>query len=361
MRPYVSVIVPIYNAELYLQECVDSLLNQSLQNIEIFLIDDGSTDHSREIISQYSKSDHRIKVILQKNAGPSRARNAGIDAAAGQYITFVDADDWVDRDAYLALYSKAVEQDVDVVFTPLHYQFPDSANDFVRNYPLKANAVLNEQAIKRSILPDFLYSGSYGNPFKVYKSDLIKQYGILFAEDRSLGEDWLFNMDVFTYCKTVVYVNTPYYHYRQINSGSLMRKYRPQLFEFYMTKSPLEKYIKKWGLYNESVAIELLKRKCFVVLRLCILNEFKQDCKSSYIEKFKNIRRMLQHPDIKKAADILLRIEKNKANKLYLVMLKLNFTAWIFILGKLYVLVAPLRQNRNQGTFGKIYHLLKGV
>nr|WP_263324292.1 glycosyltransferase [Neobacillus sp. Marseille-Q6967] len=111
----VSIIVPLYNAKDYLSDCLDSLINQSLNEIEIILVNDGSTDNSLEICYEYKNKDSRIIVISTNNLGPAAARNIGIDNARGEYIGFVDSDDWVDENMYLTLFSKAKKLDLDIV------------------------------------------------------------------------------------------------------------------------------------------------------------------------------------------------------------------------------------------------------
>lgn len=96
MKQLISIIVPIYNAERYLSQCIESIANQTYQNLQIILVDDGSTDHSREIMGQYATEDNRIVCIHQANGGVSSARNAGLDVASGKYLTFCDADDWLE-------------------------------------------------------------------------------------------------------------------------------------------------------------------------------------------------------------------------------------------------------------------------
>ena len=110
----VSVIVPAYNVEKYLAECLDSLINQTLEDIEIIVINDGSTDCTLQILEEYAAKDRRIKIINQENAGQSVARNRGIDAAVGEYVAFVDADDWVDLDFFRKLYDAAKKENADV-------------------------------------------------------------------------------------------------------------------------------------------------------------------------------------------------------------------------------------------------------
>ncbi|WP_104697335.1 MULTISPECIES: glycosyltransferase [unclassified Helicobacter] len=113
--PFFSIIIPIYNVEKYLSRCLDSVLNQSFKNIEIILINDGSTDTSGEIAREYAKSDHRIKLINQENKGLSRARNVGIKSADGNYLVFVDSDDYIEKDMCEKLYEVLKHQDIEVL------------------------------------------------------------------------------------------------------------------------------------------------------------------------------------------------------------------------------------------------------
>lgn len=115
MNPLVSVIVPIYNVEKYLPKCIESIMNQTLKEIEIILIDDGSTDRSGAIADEYGERDSRINIIHKKNGGQGSARNKGIELANGYYIGFVDSDDWIDCDMYEKLYSKAISLKSDIV------------------------------------------------------------------------------------------------------------------------------------------------------------------------------------------------------------------------------------------------------
>ena len=115
MNPKISVIVPIYNAELYLEECIHSVLNQTLRDIELLLIDDGSTDGSFRICEEYSKKDNRVQVFRNKNVGQGLERNFGVRKAAGEYIAFLDSDDQYKEDALERLYQKAMETNADMV------------------------------------------------------------------------------------------------------------------------------------------------------------------------------------------------------------------------------------------------------
>lgn len=129
MNSLISVIIPIYNVEKYLKRCVDSVLNQTYNNLEIVLVDDGSPDNSGKICDDYAKSDSRIKVVHKKNGGLSSARNAGLDIATGEYVSFIDSDDWVEKDLYKVLTDIANENDVDIIISQFKSGNKDEKND----------------------------------------------------------------------------------------------------------------------------------------------------------------------------------------------------------------------------------------
>jgi len=123
--PLISIIVPIYNIAEYASECIQSLINQTYKNIEIILVDDGSTDHSPVICDEFAEQDERIKVIHKRNGGLSDARNAGLDVATGEYIGFVDGDDWVDEDMYETLYHLIYEHQADISICTHYTELPN--------------------------------------------------------------------------------------------------------------------------------------------------------------------------------------------------------------------------------------------
>ena len=142
----ISLIIPVYNVENYLRQCLDSIINQTLKEIEIICINDGSTDSSKQILEEYALKDERIKIINQKNKGAGAARNSGIDAATGEYIGFVDSDDWVNLDAFEKLYNKITRENVDIVFSRYNYVFEDgriqhSPNHFGEVNEIKINSI----------------------------------------------------------------------------------------------------------------------------------------------------------------------------------------------------------------------------
>ena len=209
--PKVSVIIPVFNTEKYLRKCLNSVCNQTLQDIEIICINDCSTDGSLEILREYARKDNRIKLIeLLENCGAAKARNIGIDIAHGEYIGFVDSDDFVDLDFYEKLYKKAVETGADAVKGKL-YLYDINTNKVY----LEAWIDINDSVKKNKANFYFTFTTA------IYKSSLIKEYNIRFLEGLIHFEDPYFTiMAAIHYNKLEVIDDAKYYYINNPNSTS---------------------------------------------------------------------------------------------------------------------------------------------
>lgn len=189
-----SLIVPVYNVSKYLHQCLDSIINQTYSNIEIILVNDGSSDYSGRICDEYANKDKRIKTIHTENKGVSSARNLGLSIAKGNYIAFIDSDDWIEKDAIEKIEKQIKTYSYDLILygvsrDTLHGQFPLYTGLVETSYTLKDQ--MND------ILPYLVKNEIINAPFKVYKHDLIKDNNIKFDTNFSLAEDYLFNIDFF--------------------------------------------------------------------------------------------------------------------------------------------------------------------
>ena len=219
----ISIIIPIYNTEKYMNKCLDSLINQTYKNIEIILIDDGSTDKSYDICNMYAKKDNRIKVIRQKNAGQSSARNTGIEKCDGDYILLVDSDDWIDLDMCEKLYKAMKKYSADIVCAKGCFEY--------KNNNIKLLNELNESLLtnKKDFCLNFLNRSnifSFGTVAKLYKYEIFDniRYPVgMYYEDIYIGLDCLLKAN-----KIVVGVDS-FYHYRQ-NSNSTIRYFKKKLY-----------------------------------------------------------------------------------------------------------------------------------
>ena len=216
MNSLISVIVPIYKVEKYLRKCIESILSQTYTNLEIILVDDGSPDKCGEICDEYEKKDSRIKVIHKKNGGLSDARNAGLDIMAGNYVAFVDSDDWIEPQMYEHLLAK------------LHYFHADISIGGV-SCDLDDNGIINTEKIVSYDSAPFsegnvetmhrFFITSWAAWDKLYKADLFRDIRFPVGE---INEDEAIVLQLLSKCTRVCYTNEVFYHYmRRPSSGSI--------------------------------------------------------------------------------------------------------------------------------------------
>lgn len=209
----ISIVVPIYNVEKYIPECVDSIIAQTYENIEIILVNDGSTDNSGSVCEEYAKKDARIKVIHKKNGGLSDARNAGIKIAKGEYIGFVDSDDWIETDMYEKLIKACLENNADISICGLFRDYVDKSI----KCPSPNNKVYSsENALKALIEGEELHDHAWSKLYKrSFFDDVEYPKGKLYEDVRTTYK-------LFLKSDVVVSIEDCLYHYRQ-RSGSIVR------------------------------------------------------------------------------------------------------------------------------------------
>lgn len=202
----ISVIVPIYNTEPYLPECLDSILAQTYTNLEILLIDDGSTDRCGEICDQYAARDPRVRVFHTENRGLSIARNLGLDNAKGDYIGFVDSDDWIEHDMYEVLLKKLIQMDADIVTCRFYQEYTDRTEE--NPGPESEFAVEGDEVLRTYLLNKAICQDAWNN---LYKSDLF--HSVRFPEGRAF-EDIATKYLLLQEAKKLVYIPDCLLHYR---------------------------------------------------------------------------------------------------------------------------------------------------
>lgn len=224
MPPDVSIIIPIYNAEQYIASCLGSIVGQTLQDLEILCIDDGSSDHTPEILSEWQHKDSRITILQGTHEGPSKARNLGISEARGEYIAFVDSDDTIDPDMMKAMFQAARENGSDMVVCGLALEFesPSHFNQGAVNWG-KARYEGSEKAcaeiagrLRTNVLD------------KLIRRELINRHQIRFPEELTLNEDGVFVWSCLAYCQTISFLGKNYYHYLQRADSAIARIYAKQ-------------------------------------------------------------------------------------------------------------------------------------
>lgn len=233
----VSIIVPVYNVERYIDRCMQSLLKQTLKDIEIILVDDGSPDHCPEICDKYAKSDGRIMVIHKQNAGLGYARNSGLEVATSEYIAFLDSDDYVDVNMYKTLFDEITTQDADAVFCGTrketaegHYiDQIETTNPIVMQGQGVVNFYLNMIASPPNEKKERLYEMSVWR--SLYRKSIIYEYNLTFPSEREwASEDLPFNIQYLSKCNKVILLPDILHTYC-INPTSLTKTYHKEKFQ----------------------------------------------------------------------------------------------------------------------------------
>ena len=248
----ISIIIPVYNASPYLEKCVKSIQKQTIYDWELILVDDGSKDDSGEICDRLAAEDMRIRVVHQKNRGVSAARNAGLNMARGEYVMFVDSDDWTEPDLCETLLSYIKDSDVVICGYYFIYSQGNVKNVFSGD---------RVQGTVRTILYQYfdeLYpKGLLNSPCsKLYKKSLLKKQ--MFHSDVALGEDLLFNLEYFAKCHTITVLPYAGYNYNCMNESSATKKFREsdvsQVIDLYQQVKVFQKTL--GGDWSKSLAAE---------------------------------------------------------------------------------------------------------
>lgn len=204
----ISIIIPVFQVEVYIERCIKSIINQTYKNIEIILVDDGSTDKSGDICDKYSLIDNRIKVHHIKNGGVSKARQFGIKQSTGEYIVFVDSDDYIPNNSISLMNEYRTKNNLDIVIGAFNI-CNDSSNKYI---PIKNEIINQEEYIKRLLL----HKSNPGPCGKLYKKKLFSDNSF---PPLIKGEDYLMNLDIALNIKSVGYINSPvYFYYQRDNS-----------------------------------------------------------------------------------------------------------------------------------------------
>ena len=227
----VSIIVPVYNVESYLDKCLNSLVNQTLKDIEIIVINDGSTDNSQKIIDKYSKKYKNIINIAKENGGVSEARNLGLEKASGEYIGFLDSDDWIEPDMYELMYQKAKTENFDIVACDTQAIYNDKKVYISSN--IKEDNVSNKELMIDA------YAVIWN---KIYKKEILK--GIKFNKGMNFCEDVEFLYMVYSKVKTIGVIKEPLHNYLQ-REGSLTYVYDKKLYKLLEAMDDVLDYYKK--------------------------------------------------------------------------------------------------------------------
>lgn len=260
--PKVSVIIPVYNVEEYLRQALDSVVNQTLEDLEIICVDDCSTDNSLDILKEYASKDSRFKIYQQKeNQGQGVARNIALDMATGEYIAFLDPDDWIEPNMYEEMYKMARINNAHIVYSDYEFYFEDTKKTFRTNkskelltrfqIKLENNSSYSNKDIKKAsfrALPNVVWN-------KLYKRDYINKLNVRFSHHR-LIEDHIFSIPLKILSENNFYTHNTYYHYRVYDTSSTFSKEIPlndvvfgEIKKFLIENNLSEEYEEEYNNY----------------------------------------------------------------------------------------------------------------
>ncbi|EOO15546.1 glycosyltransferase family 2 protein [Bacillus cereus] len=248
MNPKISIIVPVYKVEQYIHKCIDSILMQTFEDFELILVDDGSPDTCGEICDRYADKDIRIKVIHKENGGVSSARNAGLEIAKGDYIGFVDSDDWIEPDMYELLYGMCAEHRCDVAICSSQIYY---SNKIVisSNHPF---IIHDRNTAMKTMLEGKLYDEVVWT--KLFKRNLLED--IKFPVGMSY-EDTAFTYKVIHKCKKVCFIGEPKYHYIKRDNSMMDRAVKEVKIDSVLIYDEMCKFMERY--YKELYSLVILK------------------------------------------------------------------------------------------------------
>ena len=297
-NPLISIVVPVYNVEFWLPKCIKSLLCQTYKNIEIILVDDGSKDKSPKICDDFSKKDKRIKVIHQKNQGVSTARNNGINLANGEYLCFVDSDDWLVPNAIESLYYAANTNGAQIVICDMLLISNIKSSPLFRLSQNKPIDIKNTNKITPAMLEDIFYGGAIG---KLYKTSILKEHNITFPIDMKFAEDTYFHCECVKYCNKIAFIKDAIYIYNRLVYESAITRFYPEISEWMIRFAKIRFEALQIKDCNEQAAKEFLNNSYLkdlsFIVHFCALRSENSDISTlAYRKYFEYVKDYIQTP-----------------------------------------------------------------
>ena len=320
----ISIIIPIYNGETYFNRCISSIMNQTYQNMEIILINDGSTEQTGRLCDYYATLDNRIVVLHQENAGQSIARNNGIKSSSGDYICFVDIDDYLPRNALEEMLSSLKKKSYDIV-CGTYYRVKDEEDKEVRKFNINSGEVnKNGDKLARKRHQILKAESVFGYVWgKLYKRSFIMQYHIYFDDiTKVYMEDTLFNIKAYGQAPTYYFLNKPVYHYF-IHSDSTSNKVDINITNRILASIPiLSTQLKDRNTYEHCMDILVpfaLRVFCWAIIKDCSYQKVKVKTVRKTLNRFTQNKSFLNIIKHKKAPSIIWNHPKQIEKLFYLI------------------------------------------
>lgn len=326
----ISVIVPVYNVEKFVGQCLDSIINQSLYEIEVLVLNDGSTDNSLSICNHYAQIDPRVKVYTHDNMGLGCTRNRGISLARGRYLAFVDSDDYIDKDGLKNLYEQAIQRDADVVQGETVNFNEDGSNCRIRRSLKDISDITIDDTTIEMFLKSYYFERIYSHNAwdKIYKTSFITKHNIEYGDNKKIfAEDNYFQLQIIHHKPKIAFVSENFYWYRQ-QENSIMHKPKQRLVERHGRM--IEDYKK---ILDSSKASSIEYNLCSIVAGDVLIMEVLNQklVKGKFVDYIKAMRTM-------KDQKVLKNQIKNMGKGAYRLEPKSGKRMYLFIVGWLYFL-----------------------
>ena len=302
-HPAISIIVPVYNVDAYLDRAVDSLLAQTFGNFELFLVDDGSTDDSGKLCDKLACCDSRIRVIHQENAGAAGARNAALAQAQGEFVYFMDGDDWCTPEMLEVMFAFAQQNALDLVVTGFFIDTYYAEDRFYQELRTAPNCVYETQQQFRAQAHKLFDAQLLYAPWnKLYRRSYLTEHNIVFPD--TFWDDLPFNLDAIRNIKHVGCLDGRFYHYVRARAESENTKYRPAMYDKREEEHAwLRELYAQWGIHTPETQ-EFLARRYAERLVGCIENITNKSCTLSEEEKRDEVARMITSSNAKEALSL---------------------------------------------------------
>ena len=335
--PSISIIIPIYKVEKYLKRCVESVRKQTLTDLEIILVDDGSPDDCPRICDEYLKEDSRIKVIHKQNGGLASARNAGMNIATGNYLFFLDSDDWLELDGMQRLYETAEKYQVDFVrYRAIRTGWPgmeENAPCMVEEVRELQEGLYDKKRIVNEIYPRLLATSQLpmgavvGACGSLYRTDFLRKNHLLFYEEIKFSEDLIFSANVVRAANSFYFIDSPGVYHYFYNPNSISKSFREGRWD---SCKSLIKFCE--NDFANDITYDF-KKELYYLRWFCImlaLNERKY--LRSYTERRKYCKKMLNDPIIRKVPLKLGKFDVSWKQKIMMVLIKGKVSSLIAII-----------------------------
>ena len=336
----ISIIIPVYNASQDLPRCIESVLSQDFDLFELILINDGSGDNSLEICNRYSQQDDRIKVINKNNEGVSTARNNGLKISKGDFVCFIDADDWVDNNYLSSLRNNIIKYEADLVISNVKRHYP---NRIVKNQAFQ-NLLLESKSFSPD---DFFINNDFvlGNHIfgKLFKKTIIEQNKIGFDRNLKNGEDLIFGLEYGLDCKKIIFTNDYTYNYNQQSDSSVTQKYFKDYYHHLKnTKDAYFKIVEKYTPVSEEEKLY----QYFRVAAKAIFEEGKISADRPFKNRYHSIKSILEKSEIQNFTKHY-KLPKENDSKFFLFIRKLAFRNQSLLLTSFLTLYFKLNSSKS--------------